>query len=134
MTDPRLTDEAIIPVMDKFKISREEAEKRLTLLFKSDILSLDVEKDDTKRLIDRFLAQDSTTLQVAVNYERALNECLSNKDLVRQYDRLYHCNLTKAIRKANAGLPPANFKRQIEGFERFLEATVFSRMEQNNGK
>lgn len=130
MKNIELTDGVVIPVMEKHKVSRYEAERRLTLLFESGILRYGSPDDpESQRIIDNFLAQDSETLKGAVQYERILNECLENKELVRQYDRLTMSNLTKALRRANAGLPPPNFKRQIEGFERFLEETVFKRME-----
>lgn len=62
MKNIELTDEAVILIMEKYKIGREEAEKRLRLLFESGIIELGVEKDNTKMLIYNFLAKDSETL------------------------------------------------------------------------
>ena len=120
-----LTDGIVIPVMEKHNVSREEAEKRLRLLFQSGILSLGGPDDIAQmKRIDDFLENDSETLQGMVNHERFLTTCLDNVALVRQYDRLHFTNLTKALRKANAGLPPSNFKRQIAAFDKFITETI----------
>jgi len=124
-----LTDEVIIPLMTRYKISREEAEKRLQLLYQSGLLEDgDYESKHYQMRVDSFLAQDSETLQDLVAFEKIFTQCLSNAALVRQYDRLTFNNLTKSLRKANAGLPPANFERQLAGFEKFVRETIIARM------
>lgn len=124
-----LTEEVVIPLMNRYKIPREEAEKRLYLLLESDMLKHG-SPDETyyQRRIDEFLAHDSETLQDLVAFERIFTKCLSNAALVRQYDRLTFNNLAKSLRKANAGLPPANFERQLAGFEKFVRETIIARM------
>lgn len=135
MKSIELTDEVVLPVMQKHGVSREEAEKRLQLLYKSSILEHGHPEDpSTQRLIDSFLSQDSETLENTVSYEQFFSECLNNADLVREYDRLNFSSLGKSIRKANAGLPPTNFKRQLEAFERFLHKTIIPRLEKESGK
>lgn len=127
--EQKLPDEAITPIMDKFKVSKEEATKRLMLLFESGIMDCgDPDSDETKMLVDDFLAQDSETLAGAVRYEKALNECLSNTELVKQYDRLNGTKLTQAMRKVNAGYKPKNFEKLIEDFEKFCQEFIFSRI------
>lgn len=124
-----LTDEVVLPLMNRYKIPREEAEKRLHLLYEAGILNGRSPDDTmTQRHIDNFLSHDSDTLKDLVAFEKIFTKCLSNAALVRQYDRLTFNNLAKSLRKANAGLPPANFERQLAGFEKFVRETIIARM------
>ena len=72
----KLTDQVVIPVMVKHNISREEAELRLQLLYKSSILETGHPDDpETQRLIDGFLAQSSDVLAETVLFEKCFSSC-----------------------------------------------------------
>lgn len=131
----KLTDQVVVPVMIKHGITREEAELRLQLLYKSSILETGHPDDpETQRLIDGFLAQHSDVLAETVLFEKCFSSCLENKEFVKNYDRLSGRNLTAVLRKLEDGIEPSNAKKEFEKFEAFVRSTVLARFIQEANK
>lgn len=125
----KLTDEVVLPVMAEHNITREEAEKRLQLLFKSSILT-DGNPDDehTQYLISEFLAQDSETLETKVAFDICINECYNNKEFINAYDKL---NINKTDMRGvldGTETDPKRIKKEITRFAKFVKDTVFDRL------
>lgn len=129
MDEIKLTDEIVLPVMVKHNIDRGEAEKRLQLLYQSNILQTGHPEDlETKYLIDGFLAQNSEVLAETVLFEKTVSSYLENKEFVKNYDRLSGRNLSKVLRLLNEGVEPSNAKKEFEKFTSFVRKTVFARL------
>jgi hypothetical protein len=132
MNKIKLTDEVVLPVMAKHNIDREEAEKRLQLLYQSNILQTgDPEDLETQQLIEGFLAQDSKVLAETVLFEKEFTSCIENKEFVKNYDRLSGRNLSKVLRLLNEGQEPSNAKKEFKKFEKFVRETVLERFTDN---
>lgn len=129
MNEIKLTDEVVLPVMAKHNIDREEAEKRLQLLYKSSILETGHPAElETQKLIDGFLAQDSEVLAETVLFEKCFSSCLEKKEFVKEYDRISGRNLSKVLRLLEEGQEPSNAKKEFTKFGDFVRKTVFARM------
>lgn len=126
----KLTDAVIVPVMTVHNISRDEAVKRLTLLYEGNLLKHGNPNDpDTQQMIDNFLAQDSETLAEIVLFDKCFTQCIENKDFVKQYDRLTKRNLSGCLLEMEMGNIPNNHKKEFELFEKFVRETVMSRFQ-----
>jgi hypothetical protein len=124
--DLKIPDTLIMPLVRKYNIEKEEAEKRFQLLYKTSILKVGNPNDiETQHMIDDFLSKSSEESAELVLFEKTLDECLVNKDFVKQYDRLSNTNFTKCLREMNEGNPPSNVKKQFSKFSTFVRETVF---------
>lgn len=109
----------------RFNISKEEAVKRLKLLYESGILELGSPEDPAQqRRIDSFLAMDSEKAEASIAYERVFKQCLGSKELVRQFDRLNYSNLGKALRMGNE----RGIQRHIDAFAKHIVNPIWERL------
>lgn len=137
MSEIKLTDAVIRPVMFAHGISREEAVKRLELLYQSNILQTgDAADPTTQRLIDGFLAQDSAILAERVAFEKCFSQCLADENLVKEYDRLHpKAHLAYSIKQINGNKmnkkEEREARKQFEMFEKFVREFIFSRLEKS---
>lgn len=123
----KIPDSLIIPVMSKHNISREEAEKRINLLFQSSILQQGHPDDpETQMLIDDFLSYDSEESAARVLLDKCVSQCLASPDFIKNYDRLSGEKLGRAMRQAEQGNPPNNMAKTMKRFIRFVEETVLA--------
>lgn len=127
-----IPDTLINPLMTKFNITREEAEKRLQLLSKSSLIQN--RDSQSERLIDAFLAQESKVLEQTVAFDVCFNQCLSDTELIKQYDRLRTkanmANTLKLIERGNLNRKEEReCEKQFTMFEKFVREYVFSRLE-----
>jgi hypothetical protein len=135
MSKIKLTDEVVVPVMEKHKVSREEAEKRIQLLYQSGILINGTADDyETQRLIDGFLAQDSEELAETVAFEICFTKCLEDENLIKEYDRLRpKAHLAYSLKQIEGNKmnvkEQREVKKQLEMFEKFVREYIFSRLE-----
>lgn len=127
MTTPNLM--VVFTLMGKHKISREEAEKRIDLLAKSSIVKDGHTEDPfTQRLIDEFLARDSSESEVLVAFDICLNECYQNKELVANYDRLKGAKTDMRGVLDGTITDPKRIQKEIEKFGMFVKEYVFDRL------
>lgn len=128
----KFPDKLVVPVMVKHNITREEAESRLHLLMKSGILPNGHADDpETQEMIDNFLSLDSEECAAKVLFEKTLNECLENKEFVKQYDRLRKRNMTNVINEMNSGDLDKKGERELRKFADFVRDYVFNRLASN---
>lgn len=128
-TEIPLTDEVILPVMERFDIDRKEAEHRLQLLFKSGIMD-DPNKDGElfQTRVDTFLEKPSKESEKAIIAQVAVSKCLDDKKFVREYDRQNNANFAKMIRLKMEGEICIGWDREFKKFEEFVIKTVVSAM------
>lgn len=79
-------------------------------------------------MIDDFLALDSEEGAAKVLFEKILNECLENKDFVKQYDRLNHKNMTNILKEMKEGNADKKAMREFRKFSEFVREYVFERL------
>lgn len=133
----KYTDELVIPVMERFRIPRDEAERRLHLLGESNIMQSGHPDDpETQRLIDGFLAQDSETTAQLVLFDITLTSCIENAEFVKNYDRLHpKAHMAYALKQIEGGkmnkTEEREANRQFKKFSEFVREFVFSRVEQD---
>ena len=128
----KIPDEVVMPVMNKYSIDREEAEKRLNLLYKSNVLHAGEWNDPGQQeLITNFLSTNSEELEELVAFDICLNTCIENKEFVSQYDRLRGRSLGHILSQVEKGMPPKNTEREIRRFGEFVREFVFERLVDN---
>lgn len=133
----KFTDEIVLPVMIKHRISREEAENRLWLLSESGIMANgDVGELETQHMIDDFLSMDSEQAAEKVAFEKCLNQCLENEGLISQYDRLNtKAHMAYTLKQIEGGKMNVKEEReankQFKMFSDFVAKYIFSRLGEN---
>lgn len=138
MEKKKLTDAVVVPVMTKHNITREEAEKRLRLLFESGILPTGSPDDpETQEMIDDFLSLSSEEGAAKVLFEKTLNECLGNENLIKEYDRLRpKAHMAYTLKQIEGGKMNKREEReagkQFKMFGDFVREFIFSRLVQDN--
>lgn len=134
MKDIKLTDEVVIPVMQKFNVSREEAEKRCRLLLETGIMEHGSPDDlETRLMMDDFLALDSEEGAAKVLFEKTLNECLANEDFIKNYDRLKpKAHMAFTLKQIEGNKMNVKEQREAEKqfkmFSEFVRNYVFERV------
>lgn len=115
-------------IMHRNGIDKEEAGKRLDLLYQSDFFKQGHPEDaETKMFIDHFLSIDSTESSYNVLLESAINKCAMDAEFVAQYDRLNGRSMAYILKRIEAGNPPKNVEYEFARFGKFVEETVVSR-------
>lgn len=118
----------IQPIVKQFKVSEEEAGKRLDNVLASGIYEHGHPDDpNTQRQTDNLLSLPSEEGAKLVLFEKCISECIHNRDFVRQYDRLKRKSFSTALDMLAKGRPPKNFEKLYDEFAEFVRETVFSR-------
>lgn len=121
--------EIIQPVMDQFKVSKEEATQRLQNLSESGIMQNGHPDDiETQKMIDDFLEKDSNESALLVLFDKTLTKCMEDKSFVKEYDRIAKANFTKCLREMNENNPPKNTMKQLRKFSDFVRNTVYAKL------
>lgn len=127
-TEIQLTDDVVLPVMEKYEIDKEEAEKRLQLLFKSGIMDDPQPSNNLwQKRVDTFLHQKSIDLEKAVIAQVAVSKCIDDKKFVREYDRLNDTNFAKMIRLVKEGEIVIGWDTAFKKFEEFVIKNIVTK-------
>lgn len=118
------SETALLPVMQQYKVNREEAIRRLRLLDESGVMTSG-EDSDRRIRIHNFLSKDSEVLVDMVMFERILKTCMEDNAFVREYSRVSGVNFVKVLERIKENRPLPSTSKSMNKFYLYVREKVF---------